>query len=78
MKAVGSFRMPGASYQAMLFKIPEQYCISLFLSNRPVTEPDLEEPSRVTLQVAAPTSEMAKISLQEKPPVHKTGASGKQ
>jgi hypothetical protein len=78
MKAVRSFRMLEDGYQAMLFQIPEQYFISLFLSNRPVTKPGQEEPSRVVSQVVPPTSEMAKMSLQEQPPVHKTGTSGKQ
>jgi len=78
MKAVCSFRMPEASYQAMLFQIPEQYGISLFLSNRPVTKPGQEEPSHLVSQAVPPTSEMAKMSLQEQPPVHKTGTSGKQ
>ena len=70
MKAVLSFRMPGASYQAMLFQIPERYCISLFVSNRPVTKPGPEE--RVASQVVPPTSEMAEMSLKEQPPVRKT------
>jgi hypothetical protein len=62
----------------MLFKIPEQY-ISLFRSNRPVTKPAPAEVSRVTSsRVEPPNSEMARMSLQEKPPVHKTGTSGKQ
>ena len=65
----------GAGYQAMLFKILEQYCICLFLSNRPVTKPGLEEPSRVVSQVVPPTSEMAQMSLQDEPPVHKAGTS---
>lgn len=59
----------------MLFKIPEQYSISLFLSNRPVTKPCLEEPSHVVSQVVPPTLEMAEMSLREQSPVHKTGTS---
>jgi len=78
MKAVHSFRMLGAGYQAMLFKVPEQYSISLFLSNRPITKPSLEESSRMVSQVVPPTSEMAKMSFQEQPPVHKTGTKGKE
>jgi len=66
MKAVRSFRMLEAGYKVMLFQIPELYCISLFLSNRSVTKP------------VPPTSEMAEMSLQEHPPVCKTGTSGKQ
>jgi hypothetical protein len=62
----------------MLCQIPEQYYIYLFLSNRPVIKPEPEEPSRVASQVEPPTKEMANMSLQERPPVHKTGISGKQ
>jgi hypothetical protein len=75
MEAVRSFRMLGAGYQVMLFKIPEQYCISSFLSNRPITKPDLGESTRVVSQVVPPTSEMAEMSLQGQPPVRKTGTS---
>jgi aubergine-like protein len=44
----------------------------------PITKPSLEESSRMVSQVVPPTSEMAKMSFQEQPPVHKTGTKGKE
>lgn len=53
--------------------------LNLGSGSLPVTKPAPAEVSRVTSsRVEPPNSEMARMSLQEKPPVHKTGTSGKQ
>jgi hypothetical protein len=64
---INQFRMLGGGYQAMLFQIPEQHCMYLFLLYRPITKPAPQEPLRVASQVVPPTKEIATKPVPEEP-----------